>query len=164
MTVTLYLLEAKNYFKGLLALAKRQSADNLVIWLTLTRPFVQLRDALDFAGIPPKRIFFIDASSGPVPRGAQPTENCIFIESPQDIVGMTIAISETLSLTHGKRVLLVDSLNTLLAFQSSDIVEQFTNVLANKARTLGIDVAFLASDVGSKKLGSIEALVDEVKE
>lgn len=163
MTVTLYLLGAKNYFKDLLALAKKQSANSLVIWLTMNRPFVQLKDALDFAGIPPKRIFFIDASSGPVPKDEQ-VENCIFIESPQDIVGMTIAISETLSLTHGKRVLLVDSLNTLLAYQSPEIVEQFTNVLANKARLLGIDVAFLASDIGSKNLGSIETFVDEVKE
>jgi hypothetical protein len=92
-------------------------------------------------------------------------DNCVFIESPQNLTSISIAISEAVKGLEGKKVLFLDSLSVMLIYNDANTLGKFSSFLLNKMRVSDVDAVVLAlgSDMDSKLIKQIEAIVDEVR-
>lgn len=87
------------------------------------------------------------------------------MESPQSLTYIGIAINESVKRLSGEKVLLLDSLSTLLIYNDANAIAKFSNFLINTMRSLDVDTSILAleSDINKDTIKQIESFADEVK-
>ena len=92
------------------------------------------------------------------------TENCMFVEGPQDIVGISFAINAGIEHMPGDKILFFDSLSTLLMYNDEFVVGRFSNFIVNKLRANCVSGVILAleSDFEKDILKNVQSFVDEV--
>ncbi len=163
--IVLSLIKPEEYFKGVVAILRR-SRSKRVVYITTSKPYKSLVTSLRNNKLDPDAIFFVDCISKTIREKVdEATPNCVFLESPQSLNEIGIAVSESVKGMDGDRILLLDSLSTLLLYNDAVVVGQFSNFLIGKMRSLGVDTIILAleSDTDTEVIQRIKAFVDEVR-
>jgi len=134
-SVILILVDVKCYNEATIQLIKYLNAGKKFtgVYVTVSKPYKTVRSALEVAGVDTRTILFIDAVSGSAEENR--SEECVFIGSPQDLTGISIAMSEAVKALPAKgRFLLFDSLSTLSIHNSAGSVAKFAHFLATNMR------------------------------
>ena len=162
----LYVINAEKYFTGVISIIKKETKNKNTIYVTTNKPYDHITNVLKKAGINPDKIFFIDCISKHIGKAIEKEpKNCVYIDSPQNLTTMSVAINESLKHFAKEKILLLDSLSTLLIYHDSKTIGQFSNFFINKMRAAGVDAIIFAleSDIGKDIIKQIESFVDEVK-
>ncbi len=136
-----------NYIKSLIV-----QEGFLCIYLSATWPYPALMKFFEEENVPAEYFFVIDVTPGGTP--ATSDANVLSIASPSALTDMSLATATALqSLPKGKRALVLDSVSTLLMYNSAGSVTKFAYYLTNKSRELGASTVFLwGNDEMDKKV------------
>jgi hypothetical protein len=161
----LYILNPEKYFEGIVRIFKAGMGEAHIIYVTTNKPNSHIVNLFRLEGLNSDRIFFVDCISKEImPEISEEPENCLFVEGPQDITGISLAIHNGIEHLPGEKLLFLDSLSTLLLYNDANVVGRFSNFIINKLRVKGVSGVILAleSDVGKDVLKNVESFVDEV--
>lgn len=136
------------------------------IYITVNKPFSTLYQELKNDGINVDNIFFIDCITKTAGGKPNITENCLFMTSPRNLTELAIALTQAINSMRGSgdRFLFLDSLSTLLIYNTSDTIAQFSHFLVTRIRLCGLKGIFISvkRDVDEKLLATLSEFVDEV--
>jgi hypothetical protein len=94
-----------------------------------------------------------------------PVKNCRFVNNPANLTDIGIAVTETLKELQGKKVcVLLDSVNSMLIYISSQNITKFIHFVTNRLRLMNFSGVFLAVEKGLDPdvLLQLTTFVDEV--
>ncbi|MDP2749806.1 MAG: ATPase domain-containing protein [Nanoarchaeota archaeon] len=130
-------------------------------YVAVNKPYHEVTKHLKSNGINPDKIFFIDCVSKDLGKDKE-VPNCVYIDSPQHLTDMSIALDELFRMKHGEFVV-IDSLNTLAIYNDKDRVVNFLSYLQKKVRTHEIRGVMVALDKGhdSDFLPAISKICDK---
>lgn len=142
------------------------SRGNAAIVITTNQPYLILRKLYEREGIDLSKTHFVDAITryaiGKVPEDAA---NALFVNSPENLTDMGIAITQTLKEVEGQNVFVVfDSVSTMLIYLSSVNISKFIHFVSNRLKLLEVSGIFLAVEKGLDPLllTQLTTFVDEV--
>ncbi|WP_235855543.1 DUF7504 family protein [Methanofollis fontis] len=137
-----------------------------VIVITTNQPYIILKKLYTRAGIDLSKVHFVDAITkyaiGKVP---EEQENVIFVNNPENLTDMGIAITRTLKEGEGRDVfVLFDSVSTMLIYLSSANISRFLHFVSSRLKILDVSGVFLAVEKGLDPLllTQLTTFVDEV--
>lgn len=161
----LFVVPAQEYFKAIVKILKEDVKVDNTVYVTTNKPYRYLMNLLKEEKIKTDNIFFIDCISNQVSEPVEDAKNCVFIESPQNVTSIGIALNEAVKLLPGKKTVLFDSLSTLLLYNNEDLVGRFSNFVVNRMRLGDVNTILivLEADVDRKIIRVIESFVDELK-
>ncbi len=137
-----------------------------VLVITTNQLYDVLRRNYEKNGIPMDKIWFVDAVTRyALGHDPAPVKNCRFVNNPANLTDIGIAVSETLKDLQGKEVcMLLDSVNSMLIYLSSQNITKFIHFITNKLRLLNFTGIFLAVEKGLDPdvLTQLTTFVDEV--
>lgn len=135
------------------------------LYVTINRPYKVLVNILKKNGILTENIFFIDLISRLTRTAVDGVSDCLFIESPDSLTELSIAISESVKNMPGdKKLMFLDSLSTLLVYNQSGTVTKFAHFLFSKMKTEGVETIILSleKEMEEKMTDQIAMFVDKV--
>jgi len=135
------------------------------IYITVNKPFDSLRTWLKKNGIDVDKLFFIDAVTRTIAERAMLTEKCLFISSPTNLTDLSISLAQILKNPKPeKKFILLDSLSTLLIYNSPETVLQFVHFISSKMRMSRILGLFLCleEEKSKKVISSLSQFCDKV--
>lgn len=113
-----------------------EDKDDLGVYVTVNKPCMEVKEFLDDEGINLDNLFFVDAISKQTCGVEKQYDNVIFMDSPEDLTGLSIVISETLeSMGDMERFVFLDSISTLEIYNEKDTINKFAHYLTGKMRS-----------------------------
>ncbi|EHQ34171.1 DUF7504 family protein [Methanoplanus limicola] len=149
--IYLILSEASHIKKNNVALIKELTDKNhRIIVITINEPASYLYELYKKGDVRLDKVSFIDAISkfamGKKPEGVP---NAVFVNNPSDLTGLSIAVSNELAnVTEEKTYVLIDSVNAMLIYLSSENLAKFMHFVSSKLKILNISGIFLAIERG----------------
>lgn len=117
------------------------------VYVTVNKPYVALNENFKKNGVKTDRIFFIDCVTKMVGGVSKPSDRFLTIESPQFLTEMSIAVSQAMSaLPKGEKYFILDSVSSLLIYNSPGTIARFIHFLSGKLREWEARGVFLAVD------------------
>lgn len=168
MTKTvLYVINSENYFQKIVEILRKDVKDKTVVYVTTNKPYKNLLDLLKGKKLRHK-FFFVDCISKSILGKESIDEkagDCVYVESPQSLTSISIAINETMKHISGTKTLFLDSLSTLLIYNDAVTIGRFSNFLINKLSMYDVNIIVLSleSDIDKDIIRKIQSFVDEVK-
>jgi len=105
------------------------------VYVTLNRPYENVKKQLGSKKVDLTKIIFIDAVTKTGSGRIEKTPNCLFIGSPQNLSDMSIAMDQAIMAIPTKdKFLFFDSLSTLLLYNEVGVVAKFVHFLSGKMR------------------------------
>lgn len=162
----LFIVNAKEYLETNMAILKevKKQEDIGGIYITLNRPYASLIKILEQNNIKTDNLFFLDCITKTV--GAEKEqENCLFLESPQNLTQLAIAIDEIAKAMPMKnKFLFIDALSTLLIYNQAGTVAKFLHFITGKMRVLELKGVMLSveKELDPKIAEHLEQFVDKV--
>ena len=101
-------------------------------YVTVSRPYSNIVQVLQNNNIDPNMLFFIDCISKDM-RSDVDAHNCVYIDSPQHLTDISIAVQELIDIKHGD-FLVIDSINTLSIYNDKERLMRFMHFITNKIR------------------------------
>jgi len=142
------------------------ASGNAAIVITTNQPYLILKKLYGREGIDLSKVHFVDAITryaiGKVPEDAA---NAIFVNSPENLTDMGIAITQTLKEMEGQNIFVVfDSVSTMLIYLSSVNISKFIHFVSSRLKILDVSGIFLAVEKGLDPLllTQLTTFVDEV--
>ncbi len=135
------------------------------IYVTVNKPYSTVVKTLEDAGIDTADIFFIDAISEDTGADIEDAPNVVFLESPQGLTSLSIAISEAVeNLPEGRKFVFLDSLSTLAIYNDMDTVSQFAHFLTGKMRSWNVagTIVSLESESDADLINAVSQFCDHV--
>jgi KaiC/GvpD/RAD55 family RecA-like ATPase len=134
--------------------------------ITTNQPYLVLRKLYLQEGIDLARVRFIDAiTKYAIGKAPDDAENVIFVNSPENLTDLGIAITQTLKAAGEEEVfVLFDSVSTMLIYLSSANISRFIHFVTSRLKIAGIAGVFLAVEKGLDPLllSQLTTFVDEV--
>lgn len=166
--ILLFLTSAKKYMSSNIDIIKYyvNKEDHFCVYLTVNRPYTSLINIFNKEKINTEKIFIIDGVT-PVNEDLDRSGNVVFIGSPHGLTDMSIAITSALkSLPKNKRMLFLDSVSTLVIYNSLGTITKFTHFLINKMRTWHVKgiIISLEKETDEKLLGQLSQFCDDTIE
>lgn len=141
-SIVLFIVDAKKYHKIHAKLLRTVIEEKCFagIYITVNKPYEVLVNYLKENGIKTENIFFIDAISKAVGGEIKLTEDCLFIPSPSQLTDLGIALTQALEEMKHKenKFIFLDSLSTLLVYNSFEITARFIHFIINRLRVFGL--------------------------
>jgi len=153
----------ENYTERLIGIIKELSQVSIKIcYVSLNRPYTSLVENLKKIGVSTANMHFIDG----ITRTAKiPVEcpECDFVSSPGALTELSVAISKVME-TGEYKVILFDSLSTLLVYESDTTIAKFVHFMMAKVRVIGCSAIFtcLNQDAESILIKDINMFADKV--
>lgn len=164
-SIVLVLSSATDYAAVNLALLKYLLAQKQSgVYVTINKPQSVLVKTFTENKIDASKIFFVDCVSALVKEDtSRRSENVVFV-SPKNLTGISIAINELITAIPGKKFVFLDSLSTLLIYNSLGSMEKFSHFLANRFRLNGVTSVFLSleGDLNPELLNTLSKFCDKV--
>lgn len=134
------------------------------ICVTVNKSSFDLDKVLEREGIPRENLTYIDAVTQMIDSVKLKGKQSVYLESPGDLVELSMAIEKAIKkLGHDKKFIIVDSLTTLLVYNTEVSVEKFTHSLSQKIGEWEIQGIFLATDSTSKQfIDTLSQFCDKV--
>lgn len=108
------------------------------VYVTISRPYRYLSKEMQKRKIKTDDIIFIDCISSMA--GEHGSANCVLVENPAALEEISMHVSSSLSrIESDEKFLIMDSLSTLLIYNSLNSVKEFSMFLINKLRLESID-------------------------
>jgi len=105
------------------------------VYVTLNKPYENVRNYLKDEPVDISKIIFIDAVTKTLGGNMKKTEDCLFIGSPENLSDISIAMDQAIMAIPKKdKFLFFDSLSTLLLYNSVDVVAKFIHFISGKMR------------------------------
>jgi len=108
------------------------------------------------------KIFIIDAIS---PR-TQRAGNAVFIGSPKELTNISITTTSTLKKLKTAKVLIFDSISTLLVYNKFEVVKDFVSFITKEMKNLKVTFVMnvIKEMTDEKTVAELSAFVDEIVE
>ncbi|MFH1257951.1 MAG: ATPase domain-containing protein, partial [Candidatus Micrarchaeota archaeon] len=167
--VILLVTSSKNYMKVnvetlRLLLSEKDSAG---IYVTFNRPYENLTSSLGKEKLDLERLYFLDLITQTTGKRGERTENCIFLPSPRNLTELSIALTQLVErMEQDNRFIFIDSLATMLIYNSAGTVAQFTHFLVSKMRLwkVGMVLVSLEKETDQKLIKDLSQFCDKVVE
>ena len=121
--------------------------------MTVSKPYNTIINILNKSGIKTDRIFFIDcitslSTSSSVMRAG----NCVFCQ-PQALTNISIALTNAIESLpkDNDKLLILDTLSTLMLYNEAGTVTRFAHVLTGKLRAWGVKSIILTLEEETDK-------------
>lgn len=135
------------------------------IYVTFNRPYENLTLNLANEKIDLERLYFLDLITNTTGKRGERTENCIFLPSPKNLTELSIALTQLIERMEQKnRFIFMDSLSTMLIYNSAGTVAQFTHFLVSKMRLwkVGMILVSLEKETDQKLIQDLSQFCDKV--
>ncbi|PIN74050.1 hypothetical protein COV20_02990 [Candidatus Woesearchaeota archaeon CG10_big_fil_rev_8_21_14_0_10_45_16] len=154
---------SNDYLSTVRSFIKKNLGSKLLIYVTVNRTYSDLQAAFG-KELKAKNSFFIDCVSKVNEVTKKGEDNCLFLGSPREITGLSLAITKSVDAFPGKKVLVIDSISTLSAYNGENIVARFSHFMIGKMRLKDVDTVLIVIDSGvaNSLRGLLESFVDEV--
>ena len=135
---------------------------NDVVYVTVNKPFSTLIEHFQKEKIKTDKIFIIDAISPHEVRAG----NAVFIKSPKQLTNISITTTSTIKKLKKAKILIFDSISTLLVYNKFEIVKDFIHFIANKMKELKVTFVMtcIKEMTDKKTISQLRAFVDNVIE
>ena len=163
--IVLQFIPSQEYFKEIINIVKNDVKTKNLIYVTLGRPYKYVMSLFDEEKVRMEKLLVIDCVSKCITPLEEDPEKGIFLESPENITELCIALDQAMKALPGEETTtLFDSLSTLLLYHDENVVGKFANYIINCMRLHNIRSVFivLEADVDKRIVKVIESLVDEV--
>ncbi|MDD5111448.1 MAG: ATPase domain-containing protein [Candidatus Altiarchaeota archaeon] len=107
------------------------------LYISMSDPYDKSKAAMDRAGVDEKRVYFIDCISHMAGKVDNKTCNAVFIENPTSLEEVKLYIDKVMATLSAPKLIILDSLSSLLIYNNERTVEKFTHTLINKIRIEG---------------------------
>lgn len=164
-SIVLITSKAEDALKTNIKILKILTKDRTGLYITINQPYESLQKILKKNEIDTSKMFFIDCITKTVSGAPERTKNCLFVASPSGITELGISITEALHMISGdKRFLFMDSLSTLLIYNSAGTIAKFSHFLMSKIKLLGLNGIFMSieKEMDEKLLAEISHFCDKV--
>jgi hypothetical protein len=106
------------------------------VYVSITKPYDFIRQAMQGANTPSNDMYFIDCISLMAGKAQQERrENVVFVENPSSLEEVSMYVDRMLGrVKKPKKFLFIDSLSSLLIYNSTESVQEFTHSIINKIR------------------------------
>ncbi len=138
-------LEALDYFLN--------KKNDHCVYVTVAKPYKTMMNILAKNNIKTDNIFFIDCvSQSAIPGGILRAGNCVFCE-PRALTHLSIVLTQAFAaIPKGMgRVLIFDTLSTLMIYNEVNAISRFAHVLMAKLRLWGVKSVILTLEEESDK-------------
>ncbi|MFA5246533.1 MAG: ATPase domain-containing protein [Candidatus Micrarchaeia archaeon] len=137
---------------------------NLCIIVSANRPYANLVAQYKNAGIDPKYIFIIDCVTRKNGGKALKASNAVFVDNSSALTNILIQINECTRTMKGKKVLLIDSVTTLLVYNKPDVLARFVHSTLTHIRSKGVNgfLVCLSDETDKEVKAEISQLCDKV--
>lgn len=138
------------------------------VYVTVAKPYQTMLNILEKNKIKTDKIFFIDCIT-PVSAGGgmQRVGNCVFCQ-PQSLTNISITLTAALQSLpkESERVLVLDTISTLMLYNEAGTVTRFVHSLTGKMRQWGVKsiILTLEEETDKKVLSQLSQFVDKVIE
>lgn len=137
------------------------------VYITLNRPYSNIAEMILENGINSEKLYFIDGVSKQNlrPNELKRNDKVIYIESIKSLTDLSIALTQVFpKIESEKKFLFLDSISTLLIFNSPEVIGRFSHALTAKMRALGVSGAIISipSDTEPAIRQMLSALCDKV--
>lgn len=106
------------------------------VYVTLNKPYNQIKEEISKRGIDGEGIFYVDVISEHNDHDYEEQDDAIFMDSPEDLTGLSIVISEAVeSMGDGPKFVFMDSLTTLKIYNDMNTVSKFAHYLTGQMRS-----------------------------
>jgi archaellum biogenesis ATPase FlaH len=132
------------------------------VYVTVNKPFSTLIERFQKDKIETSKIFIIDAISP----STTTTGNAIFIGSPKELTNISISTTSAIGKLKTAKILVFDSISTLLVYNKFEVVKDFVHFISSKMRELKITFVMtcIKEMTDEKVIAELRAFVDEVIE
>jgi hypothetical protein len=114
------------------------------VYVTINKPYTDLLKGLT---IVPENVHYVDSITALTGRGTPDTLHVTYLDSPLALVEMNLAIADELKkIASNTKFLILDSISTLLVYNSSQSVEKFCHTVIAKNRNENVIGVFLMID------------------
>ena len=136
------------------------------IFITTNKPAVDLVEGLRKEKVDLDKVNLIDTVSKRSGEGEADAHNIIYIDSPENLTELDSAINDCIEKVQGKnRFFVLDSMSTLLVYNTERTVEKFMHSLSGKTRAKQFKTVFtLASETRQETLNILSQFCDKVIE
>jgi archaellum biogenesis ATPase FlaH len=137
-----------------------------VVYVTINKPFSELIEHFKDKKIDTNKIFIIDAVTPQKLHNGHRTENCVFIGSPKELTNISITTTSAIEKLASSRVLIFDSVSTLLFYNSFETVKDFISFISKKMKALKVTFAMICikDTTNEKIISQLSSFVDEIIE
>jgi archaellum biogenesis ATPase FlaH len=105
------------------------------VYVSITRPHEYILNAMDDSGIPSTNLFFIDCISLMAGKQQEKLDNVVYVENPSSLEEVSMYLDRMLSkVGRERKFLFLDSLSSLLIYNTDKSVKEFTHFIINKIR------------------------------
>lgn len=118
------------------------------IYITVNRPYQNLKDVLDSEDIDTSKLIFIDCITKGAGVEPERVDQAIFMKSPQNLTDIAVAISQAIP---EKKFIFLDSLSTLMLYNNAESVTQFAQFLTVRLRSMGVMGVLISLEKESEK-------------
>jgi len=121
-----------------------------IIYISVNHPAPYLNSQFQKAGIDTSKIHYIDAiTKYAIGKPPADFKQCSFLNTPSDLTGMSIAVSESINTFNDSKMLIcLDSVNAMLIHMPSKSVSKFIHFITSKMKVLNISGLYLAIEEG----------------
>ncbi|MFH1359187.1 MAG: hypothetical protein ABIH37_04830 [archaeon] len=163
---TLEIINSGKYLESVSSIVKNKSKEGQIIYITTNRLVKNLIKHFKESKIQVDKILFIDCISKRVGKIDEEIKNCLFLESSRSLTSIGLAITQCIKNLSGKKIVILDSLSTLLIYNDENTTGRFSNFLINKMKYKEVDFVIFALkiDLDRKIIKHIVSCSDEVKE
>ncbi len=130
--VVLTIMPSENYDELNLTILNFLIKKGRGTYITVNKPYSTLTKSFKSKGLKLDNLYFIDCITKEL-RGSCVGENCSFIESPQDLTGIAVAL-DSIFKKEDHEFIYVDSLDTLSVYNDTNKLIKFFHFLTGKIK------------------------------
>lgn len=141
-TANLLLIHVKDYSQAPAALLTSFQKQKMPgVYVTINKPY---SDLIGHIRSPPENVRFVDVITALTGRATTDTASVMYLDSPLALVELNLAIADQLkALVSNQKFLILDSVSTLLVYNSPQSVEKFCHTVIAKNRQENVISFFL---------------------
>ena len=161
--IVILTLQNKTYSESITAINKEFSQKyKKICYVSLNSPYSALINTFKKKKIDINKKFFIIDGITESAGGSGKYDNCVFIKSPHDLVGLGVSINAVLKTFHPE-VLLFDSVSTLMVYERIEIVSRVIHNLIGKIRITDCTAIFtiLKEDADKNSIKELSMFADK---
>lgn len=122
------------------------------VYVTINKPLADLNETLKRYDVNAENVVFVDAITR-MSGGKEPDKkNFYYVDSPDDLIELSIAIEKGVKKISGKKFVIIDSISTLAVYNKEAVIEKFVHSIAGKLHAWKVKGVFVTIEETEKGL------------